>query len=216
MQFFLDSTQLDEIQSFYKSGLISGVTTNPSLCAQSNVNFYELIQRISFILKRNVSVEVVATDTRGMLEQAEKILGISRDIIIKLPITRNGLETCSILAKQGIKTNMTLCFSLTQAMMAAHAGAYYVSPFLGRMLDNTIDAQSVISNIKSAYQMHAINTKVLVASIRSVEHVEWAITCGADIVTAPSRILIQCYQHHLTEEGIVKFLTEWSSAGKNM
>lgn len=214
MQLFIDSAELKEIEAAAGTGLIDGVTTNPSLVAKSGVRFEDLLKRISELINGPISAEVTATDAAGMIREAEPLSKIHRNIVIKLPLTWDGLKATRALTDRGIRTNVTLCFTAVQAMMAAKAGATYVSPFVGRLDDIGQDGMQLIADIKQVYQAYGFKTQILVASIRHVEHVLRAAKLGGDVGTLPYKVFQQLLSHPLTDAGLEKFLQDWKNAKK--
>jgi transaldolase len=214
MQLFIDSAEIKEIEAAAATGLIDGVTTNPSLVAKSQVSFQELMKRISELVNGPISAEVTATQFEGMIQEALPLAKIHRNIVIKLPLTWEGLKATRALKDRGIRTNVTLCFTAVQAMMAAKAGATYVSPFVGRLDDIGQDGMQLISEIKQVYQAYGFKTQILVASIRHVEHVLRAAKIGGDVATLPYKVFQQLLNHPLTDSGLEKFLQDWKNAKK--
>lgn len=216
MKIFLDSTDLAAIEKFAAYGIIDGITTNPSLMSASSLSFEEVVTKISSIIKGDISVEVVANDYEGMLREGAKILEIASGLVIKLPLTWDGIKACSYFAKQNIKVNMTLCFSVNQALLAAKAGAAYVSPFIGRLEDINEDGIGLIEDIRIAYNNYDFKTEILAASIRSLEHVQQVALCGADVATMPAKVLSEMINHPLTDAGLEKFNEDWAKSGKKI
>ncbi len=214
MQIFLDSADLQEIEKINGLGVIDGITTNPALLAKSSSNCGATVKRICEIVQGDVSVEVSASDFAGMVRQGEKLLTIAKNVVIKLPITWDGLKACKYFAAKGVKVNMTLCFSVTQALLAAKAGAFYVSPFVGRLDDIGQDGMSLIADIKEVYDQysHIFQTKILVASVRNVQHVYQALLIGADCATMSGKIIEQLVEHPLTSQGLADFEKAWNNA----
>ena len=212
MKLFIDTANVDEIRDANDLGIIDGVTTNPSLIAKEGKDFTEVIKEITGIVKGPVSAEVVAEDAAGMVAEAEKLSGLSSNIVIKIPITAEGLKAVKILSSKGIKTNVTLVFSASQALLAARAGATYVSPFVGRLNDISSDGDGLISTISEIFSMHGIDTEIIAASIRSPEEVVNSARCGADIATVPYKIIMQMIKHPLTDSGIERFMKDWNEA----
>ena len=195
MDFFLDSADVKTIKKMYATGLVDGVTTNPSLIAKSGQNFFTVLKQISKTVKGPISAEVTATD--------------SKNIVVKLPLTQEGLIACQHLTKIKIKTNVTLCFSSTQALIAARSGATYISPFVGRLDDINENGMELIKQIKTIYTNYQFKTKILVASVRNIDHVRESALIGADVVTIPPKIFEMLYEHPLTEKGLMDFLNDW-------
>lgn len=217
MKIFLDTANTEEIRKFLDIGLVDGVTTNPSLIAESGRDFFEVITEISSMVIGPVSAEVIATDSKGMLAEARKLSKISKHVTIKVPLTFEGLKTCHILSAEGIMVNVTLCFSATQALLAAKAGATFVSPFIGRLDDIGQDGMNLIEEICGIfYEYPNINTQVLVASVRHQAHVLQAAKLGADVITMPPKILEQMLKHPLTDIGLEKFLNDWNTTGQKI
>ena len=195
-----------------KLGVICGVTTNPSLIAKEGRDFIEVVKEISTIVDGPISAEVISLDHKGMVEEADKLSKIHKNIVIKLPMTLEGLKATKILSQKGIKTNVTLIFSATQALLAARAGATYVSPFVGRLDDIGQDGLSLIEEIVDIFNVNAIETEIIVASVRNPIHVAQAARMGADIATVPYKVITQMTKHPLTDKGIENFLKDWEGA----
>ena len=196
----------------YELGVICGVTTNPSLIAKEGRDFIEVVKEISTIVDGPISAEVISLDHKGMVEEADKLSKIHKNIVIKLPMTLEGLKATKILSQKGIKTNVTLIFSATQALLAARAGATYVSPFVGRLDDIGQDGLSLIEEIVDIFNVNAIETEIIVASVRNPIHVAQAARMGADIATVPYKVITQMTKHPLTDKGIENFLKDWEGA----
>ena len=217
MQFFLDTADTEKIRELYKTGLVDGITTNPSLIAKSGKDFFETLEEISAFVKGPISTEVTATELEGMIEEGKKLSRISKNIVIKLPLTIDGLKASNFFADQRINTNVTLCFSAAQALIAAKSRATYISPFIGRLDDIGENGMQLIQQIKTIYQnFPEFKTKILVASIRSLDHVIESAIIGADVVTIPPQILEQLYDHHLTKKGLDAFLEDWKSTKQSI
>jgi len=216
MKIFLDSIDVAEISKFVDYGIIDGITTNPTLMSSTPLSFKEIITELSLLLKGNISIEVVSNDFHEMIKEGNKILEIDNNLVIKLPITWDGIKACKYFSQQNIKVNMTLCFCLNQAILAASAGATYVSPFIGRLEDAGGDGIGLIANIRSVYNNYSIKTEILAASIRTLEHVEQVALNGADAVTLPIKILSEMINHQLTEVGLKKFNDDWMNSGKKI
>ena len=214
MKIFIDSAEITEIEAAAKTGLIDGVTTNPSLVAKSGVSFEELLQRICELVDGPISAEVTALDAKGMVEEGKKLAAIHPNIIVKAPLTTEGLIATNELTSGGIDVNVTLCFSAVQAVMAAKAGATYISPFVGRLDDIGQDGMGLIDEIKNAYDHYGYKTQILVASVRHVEHVLETIRIGADVATIPYNVFSKLLNHPLTDKGLAQFLKDWESAKK--
>jgi len=216
MKFFIDTANVDEIKKAVELGLIDGVTTNPTLVSRENRDFRELIQEICSIVDGPVSVEAVSLDKDGMVKEARELSKIAPNIVIKIPLTEEGLKAVRILSKEGIKTNVTLCFSPTQALLAAKAGANYVSPFVGRLDDISHTGMEIVEQILTIYDNYGFETEVIVASIRHPLHVLEAALMGADIATIPFRVLMQLVKHPLTDIGIERFLKDWEKVKERL
>ena len=210
MEFFLDTAEVKVIKKLSETGLVDGITTNPSLIAKSGKDFLKTLREISKIIKGPISAEVTALDSKGMVQEAKKLSQISKNIVIKLPLTEEGLKTCKFLSKKKIKTNLTLSFSAAQALLAAKCGATYISPFVGRLDDIGENGMSLIQDIKSIYMNYSnLKTKILVASVRTTEHVIQSAIIGADVVTLPPATLKELSKHPLTDKGLDAFLKDW-------
>lgn len=212
MRFFIDTANIEEIKEANELGVICGVTTNPSLIAKEGRDFIEVAKEISTIVDGPISAEVISLDHKGMVEEADKLSKIHKNIVIKLPMTLEGLKATKILSQKGIKTNVTLIFSATQALLAARAGATYVSPFVGRLDDIGQDGLSLIEEIVDIFNVNAIETEIIVASVRNPIHVAQAARMGADIATVPYKVITQMTKHPLTDKGIENFLKDWEGA----
>lgn len=215
MNFFLDTSDVKQIAEFYEMGLVAGVTTNPSILAKAEKGPIETLREICAIVDGPVSAEVVAADYEGMIMQAEKLIKISDNIVIKLPITMDGIKACHKLSKQDINVNMTLCFSAAQASLAAVAGATFVSPFIGRLDDIGLNGMELINEISLLYGDDE-ETLILAASIRNINHVVDAFKAGADVVTFSPEIMRQLFKHPLTDKGLEIFMNDWNSANKKL
>ncbi len=217
MEFFLDTADVDSIRELSETGLIDGVTTNPSLVAKSGKDFFTILKDISKIVSGPISAEVTALESDGMIAEGEKLAKIAKNIVIKLPLTQEGLKACKKLTKKKIKTNVTLCFSPAQALIAAKSGATYISPFVGRLDDIGENGMELIQKIKDIYSNYPkLNTKILVASVRNMEHVAQAAIIGADVVTLPPRILEELYEHPLTKKGLDAFMEDWKKTNQKI
>ena len=214
MEIFLDSSDIKEIRGLNKANLVDGITTNPSLLASANTNFKILLKEICSEIKGPVSAEVTAPDVHSMLKEADVLKKIAKNIVIKVPLTWNGLQVCSILSAKKVKVNVTLCFSTSQALLAAKAGATYVSPFIGRLEDVGDNGIQLIADIKKIFNNYKnIKTKILSASIRSVEHFNAVATIGSDVATVPVKIFKELHKHHLTDKGVDIFTADWKKSG---
>lgn len=209
MKLFLDTANFEEIQEINGWGVLDGVTTNPSLAAKEGQQFSEMIAAICAEVDGDVSAEVVSTETDGMLAEAEQLSAIAENVVVKLPLIPAGLAACRALTDRGIRTNVTLCFSPSQAILAAKAGATYVSPFLGRMDDISNDGMALLSDICEIFRVQGYTTEVLAASLRSPQHVAQSALAGADVATLPSSVFRQMVKHPLTDIGLERFLADW-------
>jgi transaldolase len=217
MKFFIDSADLGELRDLADTGLVDGVTTNPSLIAKSGRNMLDVIAEICALVPGPVSAEVTATDHATMLAEGRKLAGIARNVAVKVPLTPDGLKTCKVLAGEGTMVNVTLCFSPAQAILAAKAGAAFISPFVGRLDDIGTDGMQLIADIVEIYGAYpAIRTEVLVASVRHPVHVVAAAKLGAHVATLPPNVLRQMYQHPLTDKGLAAFLADWRKTGQSI
>lgn len=213
MDLFIDSADVNAIETRAASGLIDGVTTNPSLIAKSGQPFHDTVVKICNIVGGPVSAEVIATEYDAMLAQGRELAALHEHIVVKLPMTTAGLATCKALTKDGIKTNVTLCFSAVQGLLAAKAGATYVSPFIGRVDDIGLAGMELIHDMRQVFDNYAFDTKILAASIRHTEHVLQAAMAGADAATIPVAVFDKLLNHPLTDQGLEAFLADWKSAG---
>jgi transaldolase len=209
MQFFIDTANLNEIREAYDLGILDGVTTNPSLIAKEGKPFKETILKICEVVDGPVSTEVIATDCTGMLKEGREYAGWHKNIVVKLPTTREGLKACKALTNEGIKTNLTLCFSPTQALLVAKAGATYVSPFIGRLDDISQDGMELIRQIVQIYKNYDFRTQVLAASLRHPLHVVQSAMAGVHVATIPAKVIEQMFKHPLTDRGLEAFLNDW-------
>jgi transaldolase len=210
VKFFIDTANLEEIKHAHELGILAGVTTNPSLVAKENVSFHDRLREITSIVSGSVSAEVISTDAAGMIEEGEELAKIAPNITIKVPMTPEGLKAVKTFSEKGIKTNVTLVFTANQALLAARAGATYVSPFLGRLDDIGHNGLELISTIADIFNIHGIETEIIAASIRHPHHVTEAALRGAHIATVPYKVLMQLFHHPLTDQGIEKFLADWN------
>lgn len=216
MKFFIDTANLDEIKEANELGLIDGVTTNPSLVAkEGDVDFKEHLKKICDLVKGDISAEVTALDTQGMLEQGRDYAKVADNVVVKCPLTLDGLKATRTLTSEGIGVNVTLCFSAAQALLAAKAGAKYISPFVGRLDDVATDGMQLIRDIVQIYLNYDFDTQVLAASIRHPMHVVDSALAGADVATIPFKIIQQLVKHPLTDKGLETFLADWKKSGRN-
>lgn len=217
MKFFIDSAEIAEIKELASYGLLDGVTTNPSLIAKSGRNFLEVIREICEVVDGPVSAEVAAADYSGMIREGEVLSKLAKNVCIKLPLTMDGLKACKYFSSRKIQTNITLCFSVAQAILAAKAGATFVSPFVGRLDDVGQDGMGLIEEICHIYSNYpAFETQVLVASIRNPIHITAAAKIGADVATIPAKILKQLASHPLTDKGLETFIKDWQATGQKI
>ena len=213
MKFFIDTASVEEIRKTNDLGLLDGVTTNPTLVSKEGREFKELIREICSIVEGPVNAEVVSTDAEGMVKEAMDLVKLADNIVVKIPLIENGLRAVKALAREEIKTNVTLCFSATQALMAAKAGAAYISPFVGRLDDVSNRGMDLVEQIITIYDNYGFETEIIVASIRNPTHVVDAALMGADIATIPYNVIQQLIRHPLTDIGLEKFLADWKKMG---
>jgi len=211
MKFFIDTANFEEIKTANEWGILSGVTTNPSLVAKENVSFHDRLKEITALVPGSVSAEVVSEDAEGMVKEGKELAAIAPNITVKVPMTPEGMKAVHQLAQAGIRTNVTLVFSSNQALLAARAGATYVSPFLGRLDDIGHDGIHLISEIAEIFSIHQIDTEIIAASIRHPQHITQAALAGAHIATVPFKVLTQLFKHPLTDKGIEQFTRDWNS-----
>jgi transaldolase len=216
MKFFADTAEISEIKALAAEGLLDGVTTNPSLIHKSGRDFLDVVKEIAGVVSGPVSAEVVALDYDGMMREAEILRKIAKNIAIKVPLTPDGLRTCKSLTGDGTMVNVTLCFSAAQALLAAKAGATFISPFVGRHDDVSFDGMALIADIRLIYDNYDFATEILVASVRHPMHVVEAARIGADVMTAPPKIIHQLFKHPLTDAGIASFLKDWQATGQSI
>ena len=216
MKFFADTAEIDEIRELAATGLLDGVTTNPSLVHKSGRDFIEVLREISKICPGPVSAEVVALDYDSMIREAEVLRKVAKNIAIKVPLTPDGLKACKALTGEGTMVNVTLCFSAAQALLAAKAGASFISPFVGRHDDVGFDGMQLVADIRMIYDNYDFGTQILVASVRHPVHVIEAAKIGADVITAPPKIIHQLFKHPLTDAGIASFLKDWQAIGQKI
>jgi transaldolase len=216
MKFFADTAEISDIRALAETGLLDGVTTNPSLVEKSGRNFLEVVKEIASVVSGPVSAEVVAMDYDGMMREAEVLRKIAKNIAIKVPLTPAGLKACKALSGEGTMVNVTLCFSAAQALLAAKAGATFISPFIGRLDDISMDGMQLIGDIRLIYDNYDFPTQILAASIRHPMHVVESAKLGADVMTAPPKIIWQLFKHPLTDAGIASFLMDWEATGQKI
>lgn len=214
MKFFIDTADVSEIREAHTLGLVDGVTTNPSLIAKSGRKFKDVIKEITAIVDGPISAEVISLDAEGMVKEAKDLVKIHKNIVIKLPMTPEGLKACKTLTAKGIKTNVTLIFTPMQALLAAKAGATYVSPFVGRLDDISQDGMGIIDEIRTIFDNYGYTSEIIVASIRNPIHVLNSALIGADICTIPYSVMLQLSKHPLTDAGVKKFLEDWEKVPK--
>ena len=216
MHLFLDTTDTAVLKGLASTGLVDGVTTNPTLIAKSGRNMLEVIAEICGVIDGPVSAEVAAMDVAGMLAEGRKLAGIASNIVVKVPLTREGLTATRTFTAEGIQTNVTLCFSAAQALLAAKAGATYISPFIGRLDDHGANGMDLITEIRAIYDNYDFDTEILAASIRSPQHVTEAALAGADCATIPPEVFLALFKHPLTERGLQQFMADWKGTGQSI
>ena len=214
MKFFIDTANFDDIKAAYEMGFIAGVTTNPSLIVKEKCDLHEVIQQIADLVEGPVSAEVIATTAPEMVKEAHELIKLGDNVVIKVPMTAEGLKAVAVLSKEGIKTNVTLIFSANQALLAARAGATYVSPFVGRVDDISMDGIQLIEDIAEIFMIHNISTEIIAASVRTPMHMTQCAKAGAHIATVPFNVLQQSLKHPLTDAGLARFLADWEAANK--
>jgi transaldolase len=216
MKFFVDTADTNDIRELAETGLLDGVTTNPSLINKAGRNFLEVVREIAGIVPGPVSAEVVALEHKEMLREAEVLRKIADNIAVKVPLTLDGLKTCKALTGEGTMVNVTLCFTANQALLAAKAGATFISPFVGRHDDTGFDGMQIISEIRTIYDNYDFETQILVASVRHPVHVLQSAMIGADVMTAPPAVIRQLFKHPLTDRGLEAFLADWQKTGQSI
>ena len=216
MKFFVDSADIKQIEDLMPTGLVDGVTTNPSLIAKNGDDMSKTIKDICALVQGPVSAEVTATDSDKMLEEGQYLASLAKNVTIKVPLTINGLKTCKALRAQGTQVNVTLCFSAAQALLAAKAGASFISPFVGRLDDIGEKGMDLIEDIVVIYENYGFETEVLVASVRSKQHVIDAAIIGAHVTTLPPKVIYELYEHSLTDKGLKAFLDDWGKTGQSI
>ncbi len=216
MKFFVDTAEIDAIAELNDLGMVDGVTTNPSLILKSGRNILEVTKEICDLVDGPVSAEVVALNADDMIAEGRKLADIAPNITVKLPLTWDGLKACKVLTGEGKMVNVTLCFSANQALIAAKAGATFISPFIGRLDDINLDGMDLIQDIRTIYDNYGFETQILAASIRSVNHVLDAARIGADVMTAPPEVIKKLVSHPLTDKGLEQFMADWKKTGQNI
>jgi transaldolase len=216
MKFFVDTAEIKDIRDLYATGLLDGVTTNPSLIAKSGRDFKEVIAEICAAVPGPVSAEVASTDYETIMKEADVLRKIADNVVVKLPLTIDGLKACKALTGDGTKTNVTLCFSANQALLAAKVGATYISPFIGRLDDINIEGMQLIRDIRQIYDNYAFSTEILAASIRTANHVTEAALAGADVATIPPAVIYKLADHPLTKSGLEQFVKDWKGTGQSI
>lgn len=214
MRFFIDTAEFDEIKEAYDFGFIDGVTTNPSLIVKAKRDLKQVISEIANLVDGPVSAEVISSDVEGMVAEAHDLVKLGSNVVIKVPMTPEGLKAVAILSKEDIKTNVTLIFSANQALLAARAGASYVSPFVGRIDDISMDGLTLIQDIADIFAIHEIETEIIAASVRTSLHIIQCAKAGAHIATVPFKVLMQAMKHPLTDAGLAKFMEDWKQANQ--
>ncbi|MEM9431048.1 MAG: fructose-6-phosphate aldolase [Pseudomonadota bacterium] len=216
MKFFVDSAEIDKIRELADIGIVDGVTTNPSLILKSGRDITEVTKEICDLVPGPVSAETVATEAEPMIAEGRKLAEIASNITIKVPLTWDGLKACKVLSDEGRMVNVTLCFSANQALLAAKAGATFISPFIGRLDDINVDGMELIQEIRTIYDNYGFETEILAASIRTVNHIKEAALIGADVATAPPDVLKKLAAHPLTDKGLDAFLADWAKTGQQI
>ncbi len=216
MKFFVDTAEIDAIAELNDLGMVDGVTTNPSLILKSGRDILEVTREICALVDGPVSAEVVATEAEAMIAEGRKLAEIADNIAVKVPLTWDGLKACKVLSGEGQMVNVTLCFSANQALLAAKAGATFISPFIGRLDDINLDGMELIADIRTIYDNYGFETEILAASIRSVNHVAEAARIGADVMTAPPAVIKALANHPLTDKGLDAFLADWAKTGQKI
>ena len=216
MKFFVDTAEIDEIAELDDLGMVDGVTTNPSLIMKSGRDIIEVTKEICDLVSGPVSAEVVASQANEMIAEGRKLAQIAENIAVKLPLTWDGLKACKVLSSEGKMVNVTLCFSANQALLAAKAGATFISPFIGRLDDVNIDGMDLIADIRQIFDNYGYETQILAASIRTVNHVTQSALIGADVITAPPKVIKSLVNHPLTDQGLAQFMSDWAKTGQNI
>lgn len=216
MQFFVDTAEIEDIKKLHDMGLLDGVTTNPSLVAKSGRDFKEVIKEICSVVPGPVSAEVTSTDFDTMMQEAHVLAKLADNVVIKVPLTVDGLKACKKISSEGTKVNVTLCFSPNQALLAAKCGATYISPFIGRLDDINLEGMELIEQIRQIYDNYAFSTQILAASIRTPNHVTEVALAGADVATIPPAVIYKLFDHPLTKSGLDAFVKDWKSTGQSI
>lgn len=216
MKFFVDTAEIDAIAELNELGMVDGVTTNPSLILKSGRDILEVTKEICELVEGPVSAEVVATEADAMIAEGRKLAEIAENIAVKVPLTWDGLKACKVLSGEGRMVNVTLCFSANQALIAAKAGATFISPFIGRLDDINLDGMELIADIREIYDNYDFQTEILAASIRTVNHVTESARIGADVITAPPAVIRKLAEHPLTDKGLETFMADWAKTGQNI
>ncbi|MGB0852962.1 MAG: fructose-6-phosphate aldolase [Pikeienuella sp.] len=216
MKFFVDTAEIDDIRELAETGMVDGVTTNPSLILKSGRDILEVTKEICALIPGPISAEVAATEADAMIAEGRKLAEIAENIVVKVPLTWDGLKACKTLSDEGKMVNVTLCFSANQALLAAKAGATFISPFIGRLDDNGQDGMELIHEIRAIYDNYNFSTEILAASIRTANHVKDCAIAGADVVTVPPAVLRKLADHVLTDKGLEAFLKDWAKTGQNI
>ena len=216
MKFFVDTAETSEIAELAEAGLVDGVTTNPSLIAKSGRNFLEVVKEICDLVDGPVSAEVTALEAPAMIAEGKTLAKLADNVVVKLPLTFEGLKACQALTAENIQTNVTLCFSANQGLLAAKAGATYVSPFIGRLDDLGVDGMELIANLRTIFDNYLFDTQILAASIRSADHVQQGALHGADVATVPPSVLKNLVKHSLTDKGLEAFMSDWKKTGQSI
>jgi transaldolase len=216
MKFFVDTAEIDQIAELNDLGMVDGVTTNPSLILKSGRDILEVTREIAALVEGPVSAEVVALDSGAMVEEGRKLAAIAPNIAVKVPLTWDGLKACKVLSGEGHMVNVTLCFSANQALLAAKAGATFISPFIGRLDDINLDGMDLIADIRTVYDNYGFETQILAASIRTVNHACQSALLGADVMTAPPAVIKAMAAHPLTDKGLAAFMADWERTGQKI
>jgi len=216
MQLFADTADTKLLAELNETGLIDGVTTNPTIIAKSGRDMFEVIKEICDLIDGPISAEVVSTDAPTMIKEGQKLAKIASNVVIKVPLTLEGLKATKVFSSEGLMTNVTLCFSVSQALLAAKAGATFVSPFVGRLDDQGADGMQLIQDIRSLYDIYEFDTEILAASLRNVAHVAQAALAGADCATLPPQVFKDMFKHPLTDKGLEAFLADWAKTGQSI